>query len=200
MTKKKGFIPARDGDKKIWASNLDTKLSIYGATLGLTSAEVTTMQDACNDLNKQINDLAIAKQTFAQAASFKLSKVKENEALLRTFIKRMKTNAAYTDAIGKDLGVIGEDITVDVANSKPVLVASKVPQGWKFDFNLQGYFDGVNIYKKIPTETTPHFLARDTASPYIDTQAVENRTEYTAYYVLGDDEVGLLSDVVVISV
>lgn len=47
------------------------------------------------------------------------------------------------------------------------------------------------------------FLARDTSSPYVDNRALlvagqpETRT-YTAIYVVGDDEIGLASDALVI--
>ena len=43
------------------------------------------------------------------------------------------------------------------------------------------------------------FLARDTASPYIDTAPVTNGSRYHAFYVIGDAEVGLVSDDAVVS-
>lgn len=50
-------------------------------------------------------------------------------------------------------------------------------------------------------ETAPTFLARDTSSPYVDNRPLlvanqpETRT-YTAFYVLHDEEIGLVSDAV----
>ena len=111
----------------------------------------------------------------------------------------MKAAPGYTEAIGMALGIVGEDSTVDEANAQPELGLRKDPTGWRIDFNLHGHFDGVNIYKKLSTAADFTFLARDTSNPYIDTAAVDNGTRYHAYYVLADEEVGLVSNDVVIT-
>lgn len=82
----------------------------------------------------------------------------------------------------------------------PVLIAKKVPHGWEFSFGLNGYFTGVNIYRKYPGNEKFSYLATDTRSPYIDNQEMENSTQYCAYFILGDTEMGRQSDVVAIEV
>ncbi len=64
--------------------------------------------------------------------------------------------------------------------------------------------DGVNIYAKRDGDADFVFLARDTASPYIDNRpllAVDKPEllEYKAVYVLSDAEIGLFSDEVVVN-
>ena|SRR5947208_13497669 len=64
--------------------------------------------------------------------------------------------------------------------------------------------DGVNIYAKRDGDADFIFLARDTASPYIDNRPLLVATkpelrEYKAVYVQSDAEIGLFSDEVVVN-
>ena len=64
--------------------------------------------------------------------------------------------------------------------------------------------DGVNIYAKRDGDADFVFLARDTASPYIDNRPLLVATkpelrEYKAVYVQSDAEIGLFSDEVVVN-
>jgi len=64
--------------------------------------------------------------------------------------------------------------------------------------------DGVNIYAKRDGDADFVFLARDTASPYIDNRPLLVATkpelrEYKAVYVRSDAEIGLFSDEVVMN-
>jgi hypothetical protein len=115
-------------------------------------------------------------------------------------VARIKANSNYNDDIGKDLGIIGSEQTIDIANAKPVLKLSKVPSGWQIKFGLQSYFDGVHIYRKLPEQADFVFLATDTRSPYIDTDEIVSGTRYMAYFLDGDDEVGQESDSVTVQV
>src|SRR5882724_5768657 len=64
--------------------------------------------------------------------------------------------------------------------------------------------DGVNIYAKRDGDADFVFLARDTASPYIDNRPLlavgkPDLREYKAVYVQSDAEIGLFSDEVVVN-
>src|SRR6266446_1913219 len=64
--------------------------------------------------------------------------------------------------------------------------------------------DGVNIYAKRNGDADFVFLARDTASPYIDNRPLlavgkPELREYKAVYVQSDAEIGLFSDEVVVN-
>ncbi len=64
--------------------------------------------------------------------------------------------------------------------------------------------DGVNIYAKRDGDADFVFLARDTASPYIDNRPLlavgkPELREYKAVYVQSDAEIGLFSDEVVVN-
>lgn len=197
---KRDYIPKSDRDLKTWAQNLRSKIGAAGAGFGLSAAEITEVETNCANIVAGIDTLAAARQDYEQAASLKQTNQTGLVRALRQLAQRMKKSAGYTEAEGQDPGLVGDEQTVDVPNSKPVLKASKDPSGWRIDFNLQSYFDGLNIYRKKASETSFSFKARDNSSPYIDTDAIDNGSRYYAYFVIGDDEVGQRSDEVVISV
>lgn len=71
------------------------------------------------------------------------------------------------------------------------------------DFNLANS-EGVNIYSRPDGDADFIFLARDTASPYIDNRPLlaagkPELREYKAVYVVSDAEIGLFSDEVVVN-
>lgn len=197
---KKDYVPAREPEQIPWSTNLKAKIATHGATVGLSAGDITTVQDNCDAVKNSLETFEQAKHDFQEASNTKDAEKNPAISSIRAFAQRIKKHAAYTTAIGEDLGIVGDEQTVDVANSKPELKHAKVPSGHEFKFNLKGFFAGVNIYKKLPSAASFTFLARDTSSPYVDTTAIENGTQYYAYFVLGDTEVGQRSDVVTVSV
>jgi hypothetical protein len=79
-----------------------------------------------------------------------------------------------------------------------------IPRGVvELDFD-KSISDGVNIYAKRDGDADFVFLARDTASPYIDNRSLlavgkPELREYKAVYVQSDAEIGLFSDEVVVN-
>lgn len=194
---KHDYIPRRNGNRHSWANNMKTKIPTQGVTIGLTALEITEVTDGCDDITEAVNELAIAKSTFDNATNAANVKLNKGIFLIRKNVKRGKTSSAYTTAIGEDLGIIGDEISIDPATSQPELKNSKDPAGPRIDFNLRGFFDGVNIYRQKQDETAYHFIAYDTSNPYIDTDpTVKAGTKYYAFYVIAETEVGLKSNIV----
>ncbi len=197
---KKDFIKRKNSEKAIWATTYKTRIVADGATLGLTAGEITTEQTRAQNIVDgvgEINAAITAKESAVGTASTKIS---DAEKAIRATVARMKTHPAYTDNLGQDLGIVGDEQTVDIHTAQPELKSSKDPSGWRIDFNLKGFFDGVNIYRKVAGEADFTFLALDTSSPYIDTDgtAIKPGTSYRAFYILSENEVGLVSNVVMI--
>ncbi|MFI5218371.1 MAG: hypothetical protein ACHQNT_02700 [Bacteroidia bacterium] len=197
---KEDYVPKREADQIPWSATLKTKIATHGATVGLSAGDITTVQGNCDTVKGSIETFNTATQVYQAAANTKNTAKNPAIKSIREFAQRIKKHASYDTTIGEELGIIGDEQTIDVPNSQPELKHAKVPSGHEFKFNLKAFFDGVNIYKKAPGAATFAFLARDTQSPYIDTAAVENGTEYYALYVLGDTEVGQRSSVVNVSV
>ena len=96
--------------------------------------------------------------------------------------------------------------TTDLTTSKPTLAGidpARRDGVVELDFD-KSISDGVNIYAQRDGDADFVFLARDTASPYIDNRLLLVATkpelrEYKAVHVLSDAEIGLFSDEVVVN-
>jgi len=127
-----------------------------------------------------------------------------NPTLQQSITPFLAAHPAYTVALGNLLVIEGAEDTTDLTTSKPTLSGADQTDGVvQLDFD-KSVSDGVNIYAKRGDEPDFTFLARDTASPYIDNRPLLVATkpelrEYKCVYVLNDEEIGLFSDDVVVN-
>ncbi|MEX1063722.1 MAG: hypothetical protein WED06_00085 [Candidatus Paceibacterota bacterium] len=196
---KQDYIPGKEGNLAVWLQNYKDNLAVHKGTLGVTDAEYNAQVAFVNALLAAIVNNT-NKQGEAQQARTDLNTQKSTSVSgIRIGAQKIKKKDAYNNGIGEDLGIVGDENSIDIENSKPALTAKKVETGWRFSFNLLGFFDSVKIFRTRPGGAKT-FIAIDTSSPYIDTEPMVNATEYTAYYMLGDNSVGLESDKVTISI
>jgi len=135
----------------------------------------------------------------------------------RALAARIKAHPAYTVALGSLLGIEGPQDTTDLTTSKPTLTGIDPTRRARregvveLDFD-KSISDGVNMNpERFRGYANPEgfrgdfvFLARDTASPYIDNRPLLVATkpelrEYKAVYVQSDAEIGLFSDEVAVN-
>ena len=84
---------------------------------------------------------------------------------------------------------MNQDISINPGKTKPELQVRAVKNGWMFDFDLPGYFYGINIYRKRPGAKEFSYLATDTSSPYIDTDPMRlGTTQYYAWFIRNGEE------------
>jgi len=203
-TKKKDFIPKKQAELIDFLKKFVPAFALIAAHFGFTTEEIDNVNDQVTKCEADLED-KLAKQDDAQAAAAKFKATKKSVvALVRSIAGRLKVHPDYTDETGQDLDIIGEEITIDPDTMKPeleVLLSAGIPEiKW-----VKNYSDGVNIYAKRGSETGFSFLARDTVSPYLDTRPnlepgkPEDR-EYYAYYIFEDEEKGLESNTIKITV
>ncbi len=195
---KRDYIKTKNAEKSTWSGTFKTKIATQGATLGMTAGEITAAQTQAQDIINSVVAIDAAITTKEAAVNAATTKITAAEKLIRATVKRIKTHPAYTPSIGEDLGIVGDENSTDPATSQSELTGKKDPSGWRIDFNLKGFFDGVNIYKSKGTGLPYVFLALDTSNPYIDTVDIGVGASYYAFYVLNNIEVGQKSNLVVI--
>ena len=198
--KKKDYIPTDRAALIDWLTKLAAKVKSNIGSYGLTDIMYADLKKMAEDLvngSIRLENLIDEKRT-----QVKIMQAYQKEAVngSRQIAQLIKANPAYTDAVGKDFDIIGAERDIDIDTSKPVLEEKKVPHGWELSFGLESYFSGVNIYRKRPEQDKFHYLATDTRSPYVDNQEMVNGTQYYAYFILGDTEVGQKSKIVTIDV
>ena len=196
---KKDYIPTKDAKLLAWLINYKLKLAVHKAALGITDAEFNSQIGFADLLILAINN-NVTQQQEAQGAREGLNNSrKTNVPKIRQFSQLNKNKTSYTTTIGEELGIIGDEDSIDENTAKPLLSAKKTGAGYELIFNLLGHFDAVKIFRTRPGGVKT-FLAVDTSSPYLDAEPMVNATIYTAYFMMSDDMVGLESNAITISI
>ena len=203
---KSDFIPRTDSDFLVWHDQFKTSVLAQAATFGLVAGDTTPITNDNTDIHAKVTSVnstsAIATQSVADKNTSRANANKHARALAA----RIKAHPAYTVALGSLLGIEGPQDTTDLTTSKPTLAGVDQTGGVvELDFD-KSISDGVNIYAKRDGDADFVFLARDTASPYIDNPDASGLVatkpelrEYKAVYVQSDAEIGLFSDEVVVN-
>ncbi len=200
--RKKYFFPKADAAFSPWTISFEAALGIPAnvTALGLTTAEALALSNASKSIRLAVADVAAKATAYKDAVDLKDIQIKNASGIILPAVRRFKTAAGYTEALGQALGVIGDDEPVmDWSTFKPVITAIVRPGLVEIRFDKMGA-DGMNIYTRLKGQTVWVKLAYDQFSPYLDNRPVaagqvENR-EYCAVAVLNDIEVSQRSDII----
>jgi hypothetical protein len=193
------YIPDSDAQISTWLKNYKAKLANHQMVLTLSDAALKGGQGSADKIIGGIEKTE-QKRTEYQAQVATTRSLKETElANIRALNRLIKAQPTYTEAIGRDLGIIGSVNTLAAETAKPTLRADAQPGFVRLRFSKEG-FTGVNLYRE-RTGGGWEFLARDTQSPYEDRAplAAAGQPEvrrYRAIYLHKDSEVGEPSDTV----
>ena len=223
------YIPNSDSDRNIWFGNFSTKITTYAATLGITATEVASVQKDYAMFSFIISLLEIYKQTVNNITAYKnqlkhavgqqhigaipvLPTLPAAPALVTEgvfdrvskLVKRIKASTNYTDAIGHDLGIIAPTQSIDITSLRPDLTV-KLDAGRPRIKCAKGIADALDLYVNRNDGAGFVLIGRLLKTDYIDTtnlpaNAVLAEWEYKGMFVIGNDNVGLMSPIVSIIV
>lgn len=197
--KRQNYYPGRIGDQIAWLLNYAAKLPLHGSTLGVSAGDVTasvndalwcayvlgawlasvrafapSTTDAVDEVLTGTREEAVVLPTFTAPALPAGVTAAPPGALTRIFalIAKMKLSAAYTEAIGTDLGVVGAVAGNPPGASNTARFLTELLQGAgqqtvKLTFYKYGHM-GVWIECRRGANGQWEFLAIDTESPYLD--------------------------------
>lgn len=222
------YLESTDEKLAIQMTNFGSKIGVYATDFTLTPAEVKGIQDDAAFFSWSVSNLKRIETNKQNWTAFKniLKKGEANTTVntvpatpvletaptevapgvlyrFTTIVNRVKAHPAYTTAIGQNLGI--ESVTATKANvdeAQPMLKAvmrgGKVNLVWK----KSGY-SGIVIEKDNGAGFVT--LDKDFSPDFIDNSPMPAQGEsavwkYRASYLLGDDKVGLMSDIVTITV
>jgi len=202
--KHKYYLPGTIPERRKWFVNYKTKIADYGAILGMQPGDITKAQEWCDNMIAGIDAADEAQQIAQQKVAAQNEAMDTNLALLRPAIRNQKSATGYNEEIGKALGVVGAEIIIDPLTVKTILQVTKVHTGVNLKFALKNC-EGGNIYCKRKDETTFTLFKYITHPETIDERpnVAPNVPEVRQYYVvlvIGDEEIGLASDIVTIPV
>lgn len=200
-TMKKDYIPKTDAELRAWLLALNTNIVTQGPLLSMAATEITQLQEQASALIGAIDHASAKKNESQSAITAKDTQKQVSLKAIRDQVGVFKRKAGYSEAIGKLLGVIGQDVEMDLTQMKPELSASTSIAGVTLIFNKE-QSEGINLYCQRGAETAFSFLARDTYSPYVDNRSKLLDAEirkYYALYVMDDVEVGQPSNIITVS-
>jgi len=218
------YLPSADKDRAIWLNNFASKFSTASVGLGFVAADVTSVNNDAAMFTYLINLVETFTTAKEQRVNYK-NLIKNGPlgspggalpvapvvpaaptavapgifARIGQLVQRIKNSPTYTEAIGRDLGVIGAEQTMDTVIIKPVV--KLVFKGGHVEVQwTKGDADALHI--ETDKGTGWQFLAVDTVPHYTDTTAIAapGVWKYRAMYIVNDERVGQWSDVVSITV
>ncbi|MFO0573726.1 MAG: hypothetical protein U1A78_07010 [Polyangia bacterium] len=192
------FLPSADPQLIPWLKNFSAKLQLHQKELGLADSAVKAEEARVTALASAIEKNE-QKRAEYQAQVTATRTLKEGElGKLRATVRLLKAQPTYTEAIGRDLGIVAPasgGLRGDEA--KPRLRAELAPGLVRLKFSKEG-FDGVNLYREREGGGWV-FLGHDTRSPFEDRAPLARPGQpelrrYRAVYVDRDTEIGEPSD------
>jgi hypothetical protein len=219
---KSHYLPVDDDGKEAWLTNFANKLAIHASAVGVTAAEVTSVQDDAAFFSYVLNAQKHYSNTAQQWTAYKTQARNGDGAGLGAMpvaptlgapptavapgifrrignlIARVKKHPGYTEAIGQDLDIIGAEQAVDLNTIKPILNLELQAGHPNILWKKQG-MGGLEIHVDRGSGAFS-FLALDTEPDYLDTAPLPAPGQtalwkYKAIYRLHDEQVGQWSDV-----
>lgn len=219
------YLPTADSDRVIWLNNFSTKIGTYATSVGVTSAEVTQIQKDASMFQYIMNLVEIYKQTLNNLVSYKsllkrpigqqhLGAIPSLPTLaappaavsegvltrIAAIVKRIKASANYTENMGQDLGIIAPIQSIDLSTLQPDLTV-KLDAGRPHIKSSKGIADALDLYVDRNDGAGFILIGRLIKPDYIDTANLPAGTllaewDYKAMFVIGNDNVGLMSPIV----
>jgi hypothetical protein len=198
------YIPRTRGLRRPWAANLNTQVGLEGATLGLSTTEVTDLEAALTAYTNAENDVDAAELVVKNKRAAANTAKKAMEDLVRPDVALMKKSGAYTDAIGETMGIVGGSHVVHFQTYKPTFRKTSsifIENNLVHIKFIKGAAEAMNVYARLKGAADWTLIgSKIKYSPFIDNRMLavagtpENR-EYKLHGVYGDHEVGLDSDI-----
>ncbi|MBI4711722.1 MAG: hypothetical protein HY762_00185 [Planctomycetes bacterium] len=229
MAKSAYYLPETDGGKLGFLKNFALKLPGYATALGITPAEVTSVVNDAVAF-KYILTMNEGYKTDKQEVSKYKDTMRDGPvgtsmgpwptpsplpaapalveagifARIRKMVGRIKNHPAYNKGIGEDLGIVGDEQTIDIPNLKPAL-KYRLDAGRPLIIWLKGPADSIDIYVDRKDGKGFVYLANDSQPDYLDTFPIPAGVttavwDYKAVYRIGDDPVGQFSEPIQVTV
>jgi len=165
---KSDYVPKGDDAFVKWHDQFLREVTANGTSVGVTADELTDLGADNTALHNKTNAAVTATAAALRANGERVTTRKAVERNARALGQRIRKNKNCTEEIAKQMGLVGEEDTTDMTVAQPVLVANPLPHGAvEIAFN-KSKADGVNLYCQRDGDSGFVFLARDTASPYVD--------------------------------
>ena len=226
------YFPQTDEQLRTWLENFNLKIPGYAATFGLSAPQVAIVNDDALNFIYWLDQSNLFITEKEERVTYK-NLLRDGpigapagtapslpaipappaptppgiEPRMRLLVQQIKNHPNYTEAIGKDLNIIGDEQSTQKSALKPVLklvlTGAGVDVQWK-----KGIADALRVEKESSGASAQkgaaswNLLAVDTEPNYLDTTPVTEPAmwKYRAVYIIKDEPVWQWSDVAQIAV
>jgi len=198
------FIPSRREDRRTWLQNISDKAAAQVVAGGGTAAQATALVTAADAVTASYVVTDAAKTTLDGKQAIERDTEGNQLAAIRTILNALKVLPDFKSSGAEaELQASATTSSFDSDTYKPLIVVSIKGGQITFDFKKKGV-DALAFYARLAGTTAWTRIGTDTSTPYIDGRplavpGVPEMREYMARGMLGDDEIGLDSDVVCIT-
>jgi len=231
---KDDYLSREDSGFEKWLrETFNVKLAAHAATFGLTAAQLASVNADTLNFSYWLGQSTLFKDEKEERVDYKnllrhgplgspagtpptppviaaapAGILPGIEPRIRVLVQFIKNHPDYTDTIGKDLGIIGDEQTTERSSLKPVFRLEKLSTGVNIIWKKGKVATAVRIEKQIVSSATPAplaappataawiFLAIDTQPDYLDTTPTAGAAiwKYRLVYLIGDEQAGQWSD------
>lgn len=221
---KAGYLPRGDKERVLWLNHFASKLAVHATTLSLSPADVANITNDAAMFSYLVTQVEMHTTAKEMRVGYK-NLIKDGPIgatggilpmpvpviaapavvppgifpRLALLVQRIKYSPTYSEAIGKDLGVISVQTSKDTATLKPAL--KLIMKGRQVEVQwVKGNADSIRIEKD--SGSGWQFLAIDSIPHYTDKTPITQPAtwKYRAMYILRDEPIGQWSDVASIGV
>jgi len=209
--------------------NFANKIGTHATTLSVTPTEVKTVKEDAEFFGYVMEGMTAYRTTAQNFTAYKdllrnggigtlgalpvaptlpipVPTLTEANVQLRfiTLIKKCMLSPNFTDAIGKDLGILAAETVFNAQEGKPTFRAEFSSGGHPNLIWKKGKFQGVEIQKSLDGVNFTK-LDKDFSPDFIDKSPLPEAGKSTIWYyrmiyILNDEIVGTFSDVVAVTV
>ena len=206
----KSYIPLKEELLRTWFQGFLNNIDAVATILGLSTAMVAALKDEANAAIASIDDLLAKKSAFAASVATKNAAVGSARTFYLNEVGVIKRLPAYTAAIGESLGIIPPA----PAPFDPATYQAKITKAFNSAPNGQvtlrfgkanGNISGVRMFRQIGAQGDWEDLGFRMLTPFMDNTplaqpGVPEIRSYRCRAVINDEEVGITSDVVQLTV
>ena len=228
---KKYYLPNGDAQRVVWLSNFDLKLLALASKIGIIKAETDSVHNDNLAFAYMVALVAASKTFEHNCATSKITiRNSKTTTVIMPFpvltvaldvptpvgegiftricllVKKIKASTGYSEAIGKDLGIIGAAPDAKIGlDTTQVILSVKISGGFVQLKYTKGDLDGIKLECKRGTETEYELVDKINIISYTDKRPnlIPSQPEvrqYRAWGFVKNDIVGIVSDVVSITV
>jgi hypothetical protein len=198
------YVPSKREERRSWLQNIKTKAPAQVVAGGGTAAQATNLTTAADTLLAAYDATDSAQTALEGKKAIETSTEAEQIGIIRGIFTTLKVLPNWkSSGADAELQSSATSTAFDPGTYKPVLSVEIKGGLITITFKKKGV-DALAIYARLRGTQGWTKIGIDTSSPYIDgrplaTPGVAETREYMARGMIGDDEIGLESDIISIA-